>query len=73
MGCSLSCSLFEKFSIFLHWELSRRSELESIHYLDDFLFFGSANSLECKDLMSHFEVLCLELGIPLALEKTEGL
>lgn len=73
MGCSLSCSLFEKFSTFLHWELSRRSELESIiHYLDDFLFVGSDNSLECKDLMTHFEVLCLELGIPLALEKTEG-
>ena len=64
--CSLPCSLFEKFSTFLHLELSRRSELESIiHYLDDFLFVGSANSLECKDLISHYEVLCLELGIPL--------
>jgi hypothetical protein len=72
MGCSLSCSLFEKFSTFLHWELSRRSNLGSIiHYLDDFMFIGSASSLECKDLMGHFEVLCFELGIPLAQEKTE--
>ncbi|XP_062597918.1 uncharacterized protein LOC134259342 [Saccostrea cucullata] len=58
MGCSLSCSLFEKFSTFLHWELAQRSKLKSIiHYLDDFLFF---------------EELCLDLGIPLAFEKTEG-
>ena len=42
------------------------------YYLDDLLFVGSPNSLECKDLIGHFVVLCLELGIPLALEKTEG-
>jgi hypothetical protein len=74
MGCSLSCSLFEKFSTFLNWELSRRSKLHSIiHYLDDFLFIDKANLTECCDLMKDFESLCLDLGIPVALEKTEGL
>lgn len=57
IGCSLSCSLFEKFT-FPHWELSQRSKLQSIvHYLDDFLFVGQANSSECIDLMNQFQKL----------------
>lgn len=31
MGCSLSCSLFEKSSTFLHWKLSRSSKMQSIN------------------------------------------
>lgn len=37
MGCSISCSLFEKFSTFLHGEVQHRSNIQSIvHYLDNF-------------------------------------
>jgi hypothetical protein len=39
MGCSVSCSHFERFSSFLHWITEMESDLHEIdHYLDDFLF-----------------------------------
>ena len=73
MGCSISCSLFEKFSTFLHWEVQHRSNIESIvHYLDDFLFIGDKSTDECQILMCCFQELCKGLGVPLAVEKTEG-
>lgn len=72
VGCSLSCSLFEKCSTFLYWELSQRSKVQSIfHYLDKFLFVVQVNSSEWIDLMNLFQKLCSNLGIPLALEKKQ--
>jgi len=49
MGASISCSLFEKFSTALHW--CKKKKINSgnrniLHYLDDFLFGGEANTLE---------------------------
>ena len=45
MGCSISCSLFEKCSTFLDWLVKFRSGLDSLdHYLGDFIFMGSSNS-----------------------------
>lgn len=73
MGCSISCSLFEKFSTFLEWSLRNRSGMNSVvHYLDDFLFAGSSETGDCKKLMEQFYLLCETLGVPLAKEKTEG-
>lgn len=73
MGCSISCNLFEKFSTFLQWVVEIRSGLHSMdHYLDDFIFMGSANSNDCHTLMSTFSEICRELGVPLAEEKTLG-
>ncbi|XP_069122414.1 uncharacterized protein [Argopecten irradians] len=73
MGCSLSCSLFEKFSSALEWivqnKLGKRSVL---HYLDDFLFGGKAGSTQCKDLLECFLASCENLGVPIAEEKTFG-
>ena len=37
MGCSVSCSHFERFSSFVHWVTEMESGLHEIdHYLDDF-------------------------------------
>ena len=56
MGCSISCSLFEKFSTFLHWSLASRAKLPYIiHYLDDFLFVGRQRTNECVYLMEQFQ------------------
>ena len=76
MGCSISCSLFEKFSTFLEFCI-----LESVqgtskgmwvtHYLDDFLFVG-VDFDSCAKLLSSFLDLCQDLGVPLAKEKTVG-
>lgn len=43
-----------------------------IHYLDDFLFVGRKDTLECKEFMLIFQQLASKLGVPLAAEKTEG-
>ncbi|KAM4661937.1 uncharacterized protein O3C94_010581 [Discoglossus pictus] len=73
MGCSISCSFFEKFSTFLHWVLCIKTGLHSVvHYLDDFLFVGSADSADCLRLMQGFKDLAEEFGIPLAVDKSEG-
>ena len=72
-GCSISCSLFEKFSTFLEWELRRRSSSQNVvHYLDDFLVAGRANTSDCVALMDCYISLCSEIGVPLANEKTIG-
>jgi hypothetical protein len=46
MGCSISCSKFEKFSTFLHWlTTTKESNSENLdHYLDDFFFAGKAHT-----------------------------
>lgn len=73
MGCSVSCSLFEKFSSFLQWAVQEKTGLyTSDHYLDDFLFLGRPETLECELLMQTFDNLCKNLGVPIAEEKNEG-
>jgi hypothetical protein len=73
MGCSISCSVFEMFSSFVHWELQRRSNSRGItHYLDDFLLIGRADTTECEILMAKMIELADYLGIPFAPEKTQG-
>lgn len=58
MGCSISCSLFEMFSSFLHWELLQRSNSRRIiYYLDEFSFIGRANTAKSEMLMALFAVL----------------
>lgn len=73
MGCSSSCSIFEKFSTFLQEVVTRQSGLDSVaHYLDDFIFAGRQNTRHCEQLMKCFSSICSELGVPLAIEKSEG-
>ena len=72
MGCSISCSLFEKFSSFLEYQVKQFSQSQFVtHYLDDFLFIGSS-AASCEQLLSCFQSLCAALGVPLAEEKTVG-
>ncbi|KAJ8307155.1 hypothetical protein KUTeg_015239 [Tegillarca granosa] len=72
-GCSISCSLFEKFSTFLQWLFIFRSRCDNIvHYLDDFILAGTADSNDCKHLMKCFTDICFEIGVPLAHDKTIG-
>ena len=73
MGCSISCNLFEKLSTFIHWATENHAALSTMdHYLDDFIFIGLENTLQCATLMSAFENVCSSLGVPIAPEKTEG-
>ena len=73
MGCSVSCATFERFLSFLECEIKRRSGNENIdHYLDDFIFLGAPLRDECSKLMLSFLDLASEIGLPIALDKTEG-
>ena len=56
MGCSISCVTFERFSTFLRGELLAHVTL---HYLDDFLFVGRLDSLECARALECAQALCL--------------
>ncbi|XP_053398262.1 uncharacterized protein LOC128556673 [Mercenaria mercenaria] len=73
MGLSLSCALWEKVSTFLHWLVTEVTGLETLdHYLDDFIFVGKSGSDNCLTLVKAFEDICLQLGIPIAEEKSVG-
>lgn len=71
MGCSLSCRYFEMFSSFLEWVVSYQSgSANLLHYLDDFIFMGPADSDECIYLFTEFQCICRLFGVPLAHEKS---
>lgn len=73
MGCAISCSLFEQFSSFLEWVVRDVSGLSSvIHYLDDFLCIGPAESAICASLLATLQQVFEVFGVPLAADKTEG-
>ena len=72
MGCSSSCSIFEAFSTSLEWMIRKQlKNVAVLHILDDFLFIASSYE-ECADALLKFEILCKEVGVPLAPEKTLG-
>jgi hypothetical protein len=49
MGASISCSIFENFSTALHWFTELQCHNKNIlHYLDDFLLGGPAESPLCQ-------------------------
>ena len=72
MGCSISCSLFEKFSSFLEYKVKQLASTPLVtHYLDDFLFISNSAS-SCSRLMLTFTSMCSTLGVPLAPENIFG-
>lgn len=72
-GCSKSCSTWEKFARFLEFCVSRHATRgKLLHYLDDFLFGGKRNTDQCQHIMATFETSMKNLGVPIAIEKTEG-
>ena len=70
-GASISCSHYQRFSNLLRWIIEFRTGHCSItNYLDDFLF-AAISRLICNYLIEQFLLLCSELNIPVAIEKTE--
>ncbi len=71
MGASVSCALFEKFAMFLECTVKRVTGCpDVVHYLDDWLFVGEADSNQCQMMLEKFTDICEQLGVPLAKEKT---
>ena len=78
-GHSISCALFQKFSNALahlfkyYFRLKIEDQalfLAITNYLDDFLF-AALTQMRCNDMLASFLQLCMTLGVPVAVEKTE--
>ena len=65
-------SIFDNFARALHWILEHNYGTTLLHYLDDFLLLGPPGLPTCQDSMSTMLQVCQELGMPVAMEKSEG-
>lgn len=54
------------------WALFVRGIRFLLHYLDDFLFISPPNSQQALGLRNLAESVFVDLGVPVALQKTEG-
>jgi hypothetical protein len=71
-GASISCITFERFARFLEFCVKLKFKSgHLIHYLDDFLG-GDKNFIQCSRALNIFKETMTELGVPLAIDKTEG-
>ena len=56
----------------LLWAMACNGIQEDIHYLDDFLLAGKADTLECASALDTGFRTCHEVGFPVAMNKVEG-
>ena len=56
----------------LLWILIKHDGVEGLHYLDDFLLFGSPGLAQCADALGRAMARCQYLGVPVNPSKTEG-
>ena len=71
-GLRSAPKLFNILADFLAWILNQQGVSPVLHYLDDFLTMGQADSATCHNNFITIQQTCQKLGIPLALEKLEG-
>ena len=71
-GASISCALFQRFSDSLCFLIEHKLQVSKriTNYLDDFLFIARM-LVRCNFMLQQFLQLCADLGIPVAMEKTE--
>lgn len=76
-GLRSSCRLWDLYASALHFCFMHLLDIHSlrdvIHYVDDFLFIVEPGSeAVAHEMLKGARALCIELGLPLAPEKTEG-
>ena len=64
--------LFNILADLLSWIVEEKGVAPILHYLDDFLLLAPPSSDACLSNLNIVKDVCLQLGIPLALEKLEG-
>ena len=71
-GASISCAVFQRFSDALKFLIEIRAKAEKAvsNYLDDFLFIA-LTVMRCNYIISQFLMMCSEIGVPIADEKTK--
>ena len=69
-GASSSCKIFEQISSALEWIAVHKLGCKAVvHILDDFLFIAETYD-ECLRALQSFLLMCENVGIPIATEKT---
>ena len=71
MGCSSSCFIFETLSTAVNWIAEKKLNIPMIHILDDFFLASVSKPIGSLQLNSFLE-LCLDIGLPMAPDKTFG-
>ena len=71
-GLRSAPKIFSSLADALEWILLQNGVSMSLHYLDDFLTAGAADTNECRENLARICEVCAWLGIPLKVEKIEG-
>ena len=71
-GLRSAPKLFTAVADGLAWAMQQEGVHNSVHYLDDFLFWGPPSSPECGVSLSKATAVCHPLGLPTAPHKTVG-
>ena len=71
-GLRLAPKIFSAFADTLAWVMWQRGIKWQLHYLDNFLFLGSPNSVDYALALQQAIDTCKCLGVPVAAHKTEG-
>ena len=69
-GLRSAPKLFSAVADGLAWAFECEGIQNSLHYLDDFLFWGPPESPSCVQALSRATALCSRLGLPVASHKT---
>ena len=65
-------AIFSALSEALEWILRKHGVRAVIHYMDDFLLVRAPSTAECSQALATTIATCEEIGVPLAVDKTEG-
>jgi hypothetical protein len=71
-GLRSAPKIFSAVADALEWVLLEQGVSRLLHYLDDFLTMGDANTTECQNNLELIKRMCKFLGLPLKVEKLEG-
>ena len=71
-GLRSAPKIFSAVADALEWVLQDQGVSMLMHYLDDFLTMGKADSTECQGNLELIQRVCQFLGLPLKVEKLEG-
>ena len=71
-GLRSAPAIFSAVDDALEWVVRTKGISYCMHYLDDFLTLGPADSTACQDNLSLLRDTCNDLGVLLKLEKVEG-
>ena len=69
-GLRSALEIFNAISNVLEWVCCNEGVTYMLHYLDDFLLFGSPNPSECSDCLTILLSVFNDLGVPIAEHKT---